>query len=131
MIATVLTLDVICLTLAGSAALYLLPVLIGLARQVPDLGPLVAVNVLLGWTVVGWVAALAMALQSARPAAPPVQVVQNFPLPAPYPPGPMATAGWAGPPGPPPRRPGVPPLLALPPRPDGSPAGPAGHAEQQ
>ena len=35
MIATVLTIDAICLTLAGSAALYLLPVLIGIGRRVP------------------------------------------------------------------------------------------------
>jgi Superinfection immunity protein len=125
MIATVLTVDVICLTLAGSAALYLLPVLIGIGRRVPDLGPLAAVNILLGWTLLGWVAALSMALRTVRPAAPPVQVIQNFPLAVPYPPGPMASAGWAGPPGPPPRRPGIPPPLALPPRPDGSLAGPA------
>jgi Superinfection immunity protein len=130
MIATVLTVDVICLMTAGSAALYLLPMLIGLARRIPDIGPLVAVNVLLGWTLAGWAVALAMALRPVRPAAAAVQVVQNFPLAVPYPPGPMAAAGWAGPPGPPPPRPGVPPPLALPPRPGGCPAGPAGHAEQ-
>jgi hypothetical protein len=125
MIEALLTVDVICLVVAGSAGLYLLPVLVGLARRVPDIGPLAAVNVLLGWTLVGWVAALALALRTARPAAPVVQVVQHVPVPVPYPPGPAATAGWAGPPGPPPRRQGVPPPLALPPRPG------AGHEGQQ
>jgi hypothetical protein len=127
MISTVLTVDVICVMVAGSATLYLLPVLIGLARQVPDPWSLVAVNVLLGWTVIGWVAALAMALRSPRPAGPPPWAGRSFAPPAPCPPAP---AGWAGPPGPPPPRPGVPPPLALPPRP-GVPAGPAGYPGQQ
>ena len=61
MIATLLTIAVICLMTAGSAALYLLPVLIGLARRVPDIGALATVNILLGWTLIGWAAALAMA----------------------------------------------------------------------
>jgi len=119
MIASLLTIVVIGLLTAGSAVLYLLPVLIGVARRVPDIGALAAVNVLLGWTLAGWVAALAMALRSARPAAPPVQIVQNFPPavpPAPpAPPAPLPGGGRAGPP----PRPGVPPPLALPPRPPG------------
>jgi hypothetical protein len=131
MLSTVLTVDVICLLVAGSAALYLLPALIGFARHIPDTGTLLTVNILLGWTLVGWAAALAMALRSVRPAPPAVQVVQNFQLPAPYPPGPMPSAGWSGPPGPPPRRPGVPPPLALPPRPGSHSAGPVGHPGQQ
>jgi Superinfection immunity protein len=123
MIATLLTVAVISLMIAGSAALYLLPVLIGLARQVPDIGTLATVNILLGWTLVGWAAALAMALRSARPAGPGVQVMQNFPL-AP-PPAQLSSAGWAGPSGPPPLRSGIPPPLILPPRPAGPP--PAGR----
>jgi Superinfection immunity protein len=115
MITSLLTVFVIGLLTAGSAVLYLLPVLIGVARRVPDIGAVAAVNVLLGWTLAGWVVALAMALRSVRPAAPGVQVVQNFP-PAP-PPAQLSSAGWAGPSGPPPPRPGVPPPLVLPPRP--------------
>ena len=102
-----------------SGALYLLPVLIGRIRQVPDLGSVAVINVLLGWTLIGWAAALALALRSARPRAAGVQVVQNFSAPPSWPgqpPGP----GWAGPPGaPPPARPGIPSPLVLSPRPSG------------
>ena len=115
MIATLLTVTVIVVMTTGSAALYLLPVLIGVARRVPDIGAVAAVNILLGWTLIGWAAALAMALRSVRPAGPPVQVVQNF-GPA-VPPVPRSGAGPAGPLLPP--RPGVPPPLILPPRPPG------------
>jgi hypothetical protein len=112
----------------ASGALYLLPVLIGSIRRVPDIGSVAAINVLLGWTLIGWVVAMAMALRSAGPAPPPVQVVQNFGPPLPWP-GRLAGAGWAGPGEPPPPRPGVPPPLSLPPRP-GSDADCAENAEQ-
>jgi Superinfection immunity protein len=126
MIATLLAVAVVGLMIAGSGVLYLLPVLIGMARRVPDIGSLATVNILLGWTFIGWAGALAMALRSAAPAAPAVQVVQNFP-PA-CPPAQLSGAGWAGPSGPPPLRPGVPPPLVLPPRPAGpASVGPAGH----
>lgn len=117
MIATLLTIVVIMVMTTGSVALYLLPLLIGLLRRVPDIGPLAAVNVLLGWTLAGWAVALAMALRSQPVVQPPVQVVQHFPLPQPWP-AQLASAGWAGPPGPPPPRQGTPPPLALPPHPD-------------
>jgi hypothetical protein len=126
MIATLLTFAVVCLMIAGSAALYLLPVLIGVARRVTDIGALATINILLGWTLIGWVLALAMALRSAPPAASAVQVVQNFP-PA-YLPAQLSGAGWVGPSGPHPLRPGVPPPLNLRPRRVGpASAGHAGH----
>jgi hypothetical protein len=109
------------------AALYLLPVLIGCARHVPDIGSVAAINVLLGWTLVGWAAALAMALRSTHPAPPAVQVVQHLPQPQPWP-GQQTPPGWAGPPGPPPPRPGVPPPLPLSPR---HAADPASRLEHQ
>ena len=115
MIVSLLTVAVLALAGAGSAALYLLPVLIGAARRVPDLGAVAVINVLLGWTLAGWAVALAMALRSVRPGPPAVQVVQNLP-PSP-PPGRLPPAGWPVPPGAPPARPGVPPPLSLPPRP--------------
>jgi hypothetical protein len=101
-----------------SGALYLLPVLIGWRRRVPDLGAVAVINVLLGWTLIGWAAALALALRSARPPAAAVQVVQNFPAPRSWP-GQISGPDWAGPPGPPPARAGVPAPLHLPPRPGG------------
>lgn len=100
-----------------SGALYLLPVLIGSIRRVPGLGSVAVINVLLGWTFIGWVAALALVLRSARPHAAAVQVVHNFPVPPRS--GQMPGPGWAGPGWSPSSRPGVPPPLVLSPRPGG------------
>ena len=83
-----------------SLALYLLPCLIGCARRAPDIGAIVVIDILLGWTFIGWVVALAMAFRSAPPSPPP----------------PAATAGWAQHLGPPASRPGSPPPLFIPPR---------------
>jgi hypothetical protein len=46
--------------------LYWLPSLLGWHRRCPDLFMVVVVNALLGWTIIGWLVALAWAL---RPAA--------------------------------------------------------------
>jgi hypothetical protein len=111
MISALLTIIVIGLLTGGSAVLYLLPVIVGVIRRVPDIGAVAVVNIALGWTLVGWVAALAMALRSAAPPAAAVQVFQSFPPPGPAP-APVPGGGWDVPP-----RPGVPPPLELPPRP--------------
>jgi hypothetical protein len=103
----------------ASGALYLLPVLIGWIRRVPDIGAVAAINVLLGWTLIGWAAALAMALRSVRQPGVSVQIVQNLPAPPPPSqagPTPLAGPDWAGRPGPYPFRDGSPPPLALPPQ---------------
>jgi hypothetical protein len=100
-----------------SGALYLLPVLIGSIRRVPGLGSVAVVNVLLGWTLIGWVAALALALRPARPHAAAGAVARNFP--APPGPGQMPGPGRAGAGLVAPVRQGVPPPLVLSPRPDG------------
>jgi hypothetical protein len=102
----------------ASGALYLLPVLIGWVRRVPDLGAVAVINVLLGWTLAGW-AALAMALRSVRQPGAFVQSVQNLPTPPSA--GPVTTTpptrpDWAGRPGPYPFRDGSPPPLTLAPR---------------
>lgn len=47
-----------------AAALYLLPVIVGWGRRVPDIGSVAVINILLGWTLVGWVVSLALALRS-------------------------------------------------------------------
>lgn len=103
---------VLCAVVLACLALYLLPLLIGLTRRVPDIGSVAAINVLLGWTLLGWAAALAMALRSQRPVPPAVHMVQTFPQPQRWP-DQQARAGWAGPPGPPPPRPGDAPPLDL------------------
>jgi hypothetical protein len=84
-----------------SLALYLLPCLIGCARRAPDIGAIAVIDILLGWTFIGWVVALAMAFRSAPPGPPPP---------------PAASAGWAQHFGPPASRPGSPPPLVIPPR---------------
>src|SRR6266568_1025883 len=105
---------------AMSAAMYVLPVIIGCIRRVPDIGSVAVINILLGWTLVGWVVALALSLRSAASVHPVVQVVQNVPpgrpAAAPGPPGRLPPPGWAGQPGAPAPREDPPPLV-LPRRP--------------
>ena len=48
----------------AAAALYMLPAIIACARKSPRTGTIVAVNACLGWTVIGWVRALQMALSA-------------------------------------------------------------------
>ncbi len=95
MITELLTVLVASFVIVLVALVYLLPVLAGWARHVPDLGSVAVVDLLLGWTLVGWVVALALALRSVRPQPPVLQLVQNLP----------------------PSSRGEPPPLMLPPRP--------------
>jgi len=44
--------------------LYLLPTVIAVIRKMPNAGSIIVINLLLGWTVIGWIVALAMALGS-------------------------------------------------------------------
>ena len=48
---------------------YWAPTIVVLARKAPSPGSVIVVNFFLGWTVVGWIVALAMACRS-RAAAP-------------------------------------------------------------
>jgi hypothetical protein len=45
-------------------AFYFTPAIIAWIRHVPHRGSVTVVNVFLGWTVIGWVVALAMACRS-------------------------------------------------------------------
>lgn len=110
---------------AASVALYLLPALIAWARHRPALTTIVTLDVLAGWTLVGWAIALAIALAPARHRA---ALGERIPPQAPQPAPPPHRAGWAGPPGPPPARATPAPPLILPPRPEGTaPASQAGR----
>lgn len=44
--------------------LYFAPTLLALDRDVPNKGSVAVINVFLGWTLIGWVVALAMAARS-------------------------------------------------------------------
>jgi len=59
--------------------LYFLPSIVGAGRKVPDLGTVLVINVFLGWTIIGWIAALALA---ARTAIPKVEVAGSSQPPA-------------------------------------------------
>jgi hypothetical protein len=48
------------------AALYLLPTAIAERRQVARIGSVAVVNIFLGWTMLGWIAALAWACGGAK-----------------------------------------------------------------
>lgn len=67
-------------------ALYFLPTIIGAVRRVVNIGSVFAINLLLGWTLIGWAVALAMALRTNPPYA--------------YPPWQQGRGPWQGGPGP-------------------------------
>ena len=71
-----------------AAAIYFLPFIIGETRNVPHIGSIFVVNLFFGWSVIGWVIALDMAM---RTKAPPVT-----PVPVPPPAG-QPAAGWLNP----------------------------------
>jgi hypothetical protein len=48
----------------GSVILYFVPTIVAWLRHVPGKGSVTVVNVFLGWTVIGWIVALAMACRS-------------------------------------------------------------------
>jgi hypothetical protein len=45
-------------------ALYFVPTIVAVARKVPNLGSVLVIDLFLGWTVIGWVVALAMAART-------------------------------------------------------------------
>lgn len=47
-----------------SAAMYFTPSIVAASRRVPHTGSVIVVNFFTGWTVIGWVVALAMACRS-------------------------------------------------------------------
>ena len=49
--------------------IYFLPTIIGATRNVVNIGSVFAINLLLGWTLIGWAVALAMALRTNPPSA--------------------------------------------------------------
>jgi hypothetical protein len=98
---------------AAAVPLYCLPMIIAYRRSAPDRASVTVINVLLGWTYVGWVAALALAARDRRPCADVSPVPGAAPGPGtlrepgtPAKPGTARAAGAAGKPGAAPARPG-------------------------
>ncbi|MGH3825866.1 MAG: superinfection immunity protein [Pseudonocardiaceae bacterium] len=66
--------------------LYFLPAVTGAIRKVPNIVSVFVVNFFLGWTLVGWVVALAMAARTAPPPGYPPVPGYPPPTPPPWPP---------------------------------------------
>ncbi|MFE9855676.1 superinfection immunity protein [Streptomyces sp. NPDC005780] len=54
------------LGLIAAALVYFVPAVVAFSRGVPNKGSVLVLNLFLGWTLVGWVVALAMAARSAE-----------------------------------------------------------------
>jgi hypothetical protein len=50
-------------------ALYFLPTVVAVARKVTNQGSVAVINIFLGWTMIGWVVALAMACRTSTTAS--------------------------------------------------------------
>ena len=77
-------------------ALYFLPTVVALKRDIPNKGTVIVLNVFLGWTFLGWIVALALSFGSKGQ-----QIVINNgylpPQPGGWYPGPQQHHGPAGP----------------------------------
>jgi hypothetical protein len=51
-------------TLIVLLAIYVLPSVVAASRQVPNVGSVIVIDLLLGWTLIGWVVAMAMAVRT-------------------------------------------------------------------
>lgn len=60
-------------------AMYFLPTIIASSRKVTNIGSVFVINLLLGWSVIGWIVALAMAVKTKTPQV--VVVTSSAPLP--------------------------------------------------
>lgn len=61
----IIFIGIICLATVLAAVLYMLPGIIAGARGAENENKIYAVNFFLGWTVLGWIAALAWAVTDA------------------------------------------------------------------
>lgn len=77
---------------------YMLPWAIAATRRKSDAAPIAVLNLLLGWTFIGWVAALVMACMANPVAAAPVQVnvLNTTPPPGWYPDAAGVQRYWNG-----------------------------------
>ena len=65
------------------AALYLIPTLVAYKRQAENRGVIATINILTGWTGLGWIAALVWARTDQRYRPLPIRYGQPQALPAP------------------------------------------------
>jgi hypothetical protein len=62
------------------AVCYFIPTIVVFAKQKANKAPTIVVNFFLGWTFIGWIAALAMSLSTNQPQQ---VIVQNIAAPLP------------------------------------------------
>lgn len=60
-------------------ALYFIPTIVAFSRKVTNVGSVFVINFFLGWSIIGWVVALAMSVKSKTPQV--VVVTSPTPLP--------------------------------------------------
>ncbi|MGB6164971.1 MAG: superinfection immunity protein [Pseudonocardiaceae bacterium] len=72
--------------------LYFLPTIVGAIRKVPNVVSVFVVNFFFGWSLIGWVVALAMAARTAPPPGYPPVSGYPPPSPPPWPPSGSPTA---------------------------------------
>jgi len=66
-----MSLEMVGVTIGVAAVVYLIPTFVSSIRHHRQSGPIAVVNIFLGWTLVGWVVALAWSVSgSATPARP-------------------------------------------------------------
>ena len=46
-----------------AALLYFVPTIVAITRHVPNTGSVIVINLFLGWSLIGWIVALAMAVE--------------------------------------------------------------------
>lgn len=68
--------ELVALVIVGG--LYVLPLIVAVLRSAPNTGAIVVINLLLGWTVIGWIVALAMACMDTKPKVHPSPEVQRW-----------------------------------------------------
>ncbi|MEU1466988.1 superinfection immunity protein [Streptomyces sp. NPDC005761] len=61
---------VVLLGLIVAALVYFVPAVVAFSRGVPNKGSVLVLNLFLGWTLVGWIVALAMAARSTQQRSP-------------------------------------------------------------
>lgn len=76
-------------------AFYFIPTIIATLRHVPNVGSVAIINIFLGWTFIGWVVAMAMAMRSgAQSTIVNVHTTPGYYTSAPQQSAPGAPAGW-------------------------------------
>jgi Superinfection immunity protein len=55
--------------------MYFVPTIVAVIRKVPNIGSVIVINLFLGWSVIGWIVALAMAARSVP--QPPQIIIQQ------------------------------------------------------